>query len=67
MSTPNDNKPTDSLLTIAEAATHLNVSYRQMFRFIETGELRPLRLTKRIVRIRHDDLDAFLGRKHGVI
>ncbi|MEI6775958.1 MAG: helix-turn-helix domain-containing protein [Chloroflexales bacterium] len=60
-------KPAEALLTIAEAAKYLNVSYRQMFRFIEAGELRPLRLTERIVRIRPDDLGDFLSRKQGAV
>ncbi|NTU82733.1 MAG: helix-turn-helix domain-containing protein [Chloroflexales bacterium] len=67
MSTNQDIKPTSSVLTIAEAAEHLKVSYRQMFRFFETGELRPIRLSDRIVRVRLEDLNDLLNRKQGAV
>ena len=59
------SNPLDGLLTIAEAAEKLKVSYRQMFRFFESGELHPVRLTDRIVRVLQKDLDDFIGRKRG--
>ena len=49
-------------LSPAELAKRLNVSRRTVFRFVSAGKLpQPLRLSKRTVRWRWADVEAFLA------
>jgi len=50
-------------LTVAEVADLLRVSAMTVYRLIEAGELRALRVGKSF-RINTDDLDAFLGTRY---
>lgn len=53
---PTEQRP---LLTVAEVAKHLQVSEREVRRYIEDEELKIVRLG-RLVRIRWEDLEAFV-------
>ena len=50
-------------LTVAEVADLLRVSAMTVYRLIEAGELRALRVGKAF-RINEDDLDAFLSTRY---
>ena len=50
-------------LTVAEVADLLRVSAMTVYRLIEAGELRALRVGKSF-RINEDDLDLFLGARY---
>jgi excisionase family DNA binding protein len=50
-------------LTVAEVADHLRVSSLTVYRLIEAGDLRALRVG-RSFRINEDDLDQFLGTRY---
>jgi excisionase family DNA binding protein len=50
-------------LTVAEVADLLRVSSMTVYRLIEAGELRALRVGKAF-RINEDDLDRFLGARY---
>ena len=54
------NGNVDPLLTVKDVANRLRVSTRTVWRFIANGELRTVRIGKRIVRIRLSDLKRFL-------
>ncbi len=60
---PNQPLPVDSpWFTPNQAAAHLAVSARTLYRLIEQGKLPAHRVGTRIVRIHRDDLDAVMGR-----
>lgn len=50
------------LLTVPEAAERLGVSRRQFDRYKKAGRIRFVRLGPRLIRVRSDDLDAFIRR-----
>jgi excisionase family DNA binding protein len=50
-------------LTVAEVADLLRVSSMTVYRLIEAGEMRALRVGKSF-RIEEDDLEAFLGTRY---
>jgi excisionase family DNA binding protein len=50
-------------LTVAEVADLLRVSTMTVYRLIEAGDLRALRVGKSF-RINEDDLDQFLGSRY---
>ncbi len=50
-------------LTVAEVADLLRVSSMTVYRLIEAGDLRALRVGKSF-RINEDDLDQFLGARY---
>ncbi len=50
-------------LTVAEVADLLRVSSMTVYRLIEAGDLRALRVGKSF-RINEDDLDRFLGARY---
>jgi excisionase family DNA binding protein len=50
-------------LTVAEVADLLRVSSMTVYRLIEAGDLRALRVGKSF-RINEDDLEAFLGTRY---
>jgi excisionase family DNA binding protein len=51
------------LLTIAEAAEQLHISYRELHRIIKRGELPVIRIGERLVRIAPGDLDNLIANK----
>jgi excisionase family DNA binding protein len=52
----NDGRP---LLTVMEAAGHIKMSKRTIYRLIHSGQLRSIQVSGRL-RIRHSDLDDYL-------
>jgi excisionase family DNA binding protein len=48
------------LLTVQDVATLLQISERQVYRIVKTGELFAVRLGKRILRFRPQDVDALV-------
>jgi excisionase family DNA binding protein len=50
----------DKLLTIDEAAAVMKVSRRTVFRFIKDDELKVVKLSHAITRIRFDELRKFI-------
>ena len=48
------------LLTVAEAAEQLNVSVRLVYRLVSNGDLVSYRIGQGAIRIRHEDLDAYV-------
>ncbi len=56
MQTPRNNE----LLTVPEVAAILRLSERKVRRLINDGELTGVQLGERTIRIRPEDLDAFL-------
>jgi excisionase family DNA binding protein len=48
------------LLTVEEVASFLCVSTRTVRRYIARGNLRAIRASRRTIRVRSADLDAFL-------
>ncbi|MBN2450990.1 MAG: helix-turn-helix domain-containing protein [Lentisphaeria bacterium] len=51
-------RPGTVLLTVNEAASRLRVSRRTLWRMIQAGSIRPLRLGPRTVRIAEADISA---------
>jgi excisionase family DNA binding protein len=58
-----DNVFSARLLTVAQAAEKLNISYRELFRWIERGDLPVIRLSMRLIRIDPKDLDSLIASK----
>lgn len=56
-------KPEPLLLSKAAAAHSLNVSVRQLTRFVASGQLTPIRLGPRLVRFTPAELEAFVDRQ----
>ena len=56
-------KPEPLLLSKAAAARSLNVSPRQLTRFVASGQLTPIRLGPRLVRFTPAELEAFVARQ----
>ena len=52
--------PIPVLHTVAEAAEACGTSVMWIYKQIETGHLKGVRLAGRVVRIRHEDLMAFI-------
>jgi len=50
----------DKLLTIEESAEILNVSDKTIYRFIQKKELKVVKVTSKITRIRFSDLRSFI-------
>jgi excisionase family DNA binding protein len=48
------------LLTVPEVANKLRLSTRKVYRLIDSGELKAIRLGQRGYRVRLSDLDIFL-------
>jgi excisionase family DNA binding protein len=59
----NDAEVASRLLTIAETAEQLHISYREIFRVIERGDLPVIRLSRRLVRIDPKDLEGYIASK----
>ena len=53
------------LLTVAEAAAALTCTPRWVRELIRRGELGCVRIGRRAIRVRQEDIDAFLGRAAG--
>lgn len=53
----------DPLLTAAEAWTYLTCSESTLKRLRQAGEVRPIRISRRIVRYRRSELDGYLDRQ----
>ena len=52
-----------NLLTIKEVAKKLRISERTVYRYIEAGKLKVIKLTRKVTRIAEKDLLQFL-KKH---
>jgi excisionase family DNA binding protein len=50
----------DPLLTLGEVSRRLRISPRSLARLVASGDLRVVRLSARVVRIRPADLDAYI-------
>ncbi|MFZ0179711.1 MAG: helix-turn-helix domain-containing protein [Candidatus Dormiibacterota bacterium] len=57
--------PESLLLSKAAAARTLNVSVRQLTRFVASGVLTPVRLGPRLIRFTPAELEAFVARHAG--
>lgn len=57
--------PNSLLLSKAAAARTLNVSVRQLTRFVASGVLTPVRLGPRLIRFTPAELEAFVARHAG--
>jgi excisionase family DNA binding protein len=55
--------PKSLLLSKVAAARTLNVSVRQVTRFVASGQLAPIRLGPRLVRFTPAELEAFVARQ----
>ena len=53
----------DNLFTPKQAAEKLQLSVRQMYRYIEQGKLRTIKLSHKVLRIAEKDLIDFI-KKH---
>ena len=51
------------LLKVRDVAHLLNVSVAQVWRWVWSGELRAVRISPKVVRIRRADYDAWVGSK----
>ena len=60
-----DESPKSLLLSKAAAARTLNVSVRQLTRFVASGVLTPVRLGPRLIRFTPAELEAFVARHAG--
>ena len=68
--TGDSHKGQDRYLTADEVAVKLNISKRQVWRFVNEGLLRPIRLSPKVVRFRESDVDlkmSSLSAKHGAV
>jgi excisionase family DNA binding protein len=63
MASPASGATPPLLLDKLAAARVLNVSARQLTRFVASGELSPVRLGPRLVRFTPDELAAFVARQ----
>jgi excisionase family DNA binding protein len=52
--------PQRDLLTLGQVADELGVSKRHVYDLRATGVLKTLRLSRKVVRVRRSDLDAYL-------
>jgi len=52
-----------NLLTVKEVADKLRISERTVYRYIEAGKLKVIKLTRKVTRIAEKDLIQFL-KKH---
>lgn len=50
----------DKLLSTGEAADRLGVSTRTLFRWIDAGKVKPVRMSARLFKIKASDVDALL-------
>jgi len=60
-------KADDKLVSIAEAATYLDVNERTIRNMLTDGRLKAYKLGRRIVRIRLSDIDAALEPYAGAV
>ena len=60
-----DETPKSLLLSKVAAARTLNVSVRQVTRFVASGLLTPVRLGPRLIRFTPSELEAFVARHAG--
>lgn len=56
------NEGADTLLTAEQAWTYLTCSESTLKRLRQAGEVRPIRISQRIVRYRRSELDGYLDR-----
>ncbi len=61
---PGSERP--AFVTVAEVAAELRVTQRFVRHMIATGDLRAVKVGSRIVRIRHDDVEALIKPIGGV-
>ena len=55
-----DTQPSSQLVTVADVAAELRVTQRFVRHLIASGDLRAVKIGSRIVRIRHEDVEALL-------
>jgi excisionase family DNA binding protein len=61
---PTVHRP-DEALTITEVARRLSCSKRSVWRMIETGELRAVKISARVTRVRESEFERLLDRAGG--
>lgn len=60
------NLSVPTLVSPKTTAAILDISIRSLWRIVSTGELKPVRLTGRIVRFKAMDIQSFIDAKAGI-
>jgi excisionase family DNA binding protein len=53
----------DRLLNVAQTSEILGVHMMQIYKYAKTGELKPVRISKRSIRFKQSDINAFIEQR----